>query len=389
MMTITPERFRVDMDQADLDDLAERLRRTRWATDFANADWSYGVPVGYLTELVEHWLQRYDWRAHEAEMNRFEHWKVSIDGIPIHYLLRRGTGDDPLPLVLTHGWPWTFWDYRKVIEPLADPGSHGGDPADAFDVVVPSLPGYVFSSPLTTAGVGYPRVAELWHRLMTEVLGYRSYAAGGGDWGAFVTAQLAHLNPPELRGVHLSFPALLGFDYASLGPDDFSDDQAGWLQQNMYGGQAGYSHMAVHVDDPQTLSYALTDSPVGLAAWMLKRRRAWSDCGGDVERRFSKDDLITSFALYWLTGTVSSALRMYPESFRVPWAPRHDRTPTLQAPTAIAVFPRELALVPRHVAERHANLVRYTVMPRGGHFAPAEEPELLVDDLRAMFRDGR
>jgi pimeloyl-ACP methyl ester carboxylesterase len=386
MITSGAERFRIHIDEQDLAAMRDRLRTTRWAPDFGNDTWDYGVPADYLHELVDHWLNHYDWRGVEAEMNAYDHWRVAIDGVPIHYLRTPGVGPRPFPLILTHGWPWTFWDYRDVIGPLTDPAAHGGDPADAFELIVPSLPGFVFSTPHTTTGVGYPRVAHLWDELMTEALGYQRYGAGGGDWGAFVSAHLAHVNPPGVAGVHLTFPALMGFDYASLTPQDYGPDEAGWHDQTLYGGASGYSHMAVHITDPQTLAYSMTDSPVGLAAWMLERRRAWSDCGGDVERRFSKDQLLTSFSLYWLTGSFASAIRLYAESFRLPWQPEHDRQPTMQAPTGIAQFPKELGMVPRHICERYANLTHYTVMPRGGHFAPAEEPGLVVEDLRTFFR---
>jgi pimeloyl-ACP methyl ester carboxylesterase len=384
-----PARFEIDIPEADLDDLSRRLRATRWADDFANDDWSFGVPASYLRGLVEYWLDGYDWRVHEAAMNEFQHWRVVLDGIPIHYMHVRGRAPNALPLVLTHGWPWTFWDYQKVLGPLADPSSSGGDPRDAFDLVVPSLPGYAFSTPMTTAGVGFVRTAELWHRLMHDELGYDRYGAAGGDWGAFVSAQLAHVAVGGVVGAYLTFPALLGANLAGLGPDDYAPDEAGWFEQTMVGLRSGQSHMAVHITDPQTLAYAMTDSPVGLASWMLERRRAWSDCDGDVERRFTKDDLITSFALYWLTRSFASAVRYYAESFRMPWTPVHDRQPTLQAPTGIAVFPKEIVLAPRRLAEKYANLVHWSVMPRGGHFAPAEEPGLYVDDIRAFFRPLR
>jgi pimeloyl-ACP methyl ester carboxylesterase len=384
-----PERFEIAIPEAELDDLTDRLRRTRFAPDVANPDWSFGVPSNYLRTLVAHWVDAYDWRAQEAAMNTYAHWRVTIDGVPVHYVRVPGKGPDPLPVVLTHGWPWTFWDYRHVLGPLADPAAFGGDPADAFDVIVPSLPGYTFSTPLTTPGIGFVETAGLWHSLMSDVLGYDRYGAGGGDWGAYVTAHLAHTQPAGFVGAYLSFPALLSVDLSTIGPAAYAADEAGWYEQSMMGIASGGAHMAVHIADPQTLAHGLNDSPAGLAAWMVERRRAWSDCGGDVETRFSKDELITSFALYWLTGSFASAIRMYPSSFRSPWTPLHDRQPALQAPTGIAVFPKELVLVPRTVAEQHANLVHWTVMSRGGHFAPAEEPELYTDDIRAFFRSLR
>jgi pimeloyl-ACP methyl ester carboxylesterase len=389
MGQVRPERFEIAIPQGDLDDLSERLGRTRWAPDNAPADWSYGVPDGYLRELVDYWRTTYDWRSQEAALNAYEHWRVELDGVPIHYVRIPGRGPDPLPVILTHGWPWTFWDYRQVLAPLTDPASFGGDPRDALELIVPSLPGYVFSSPLPPAGVGFEQTADLWHRLMREVLGFERYGAAGGDWGAFVSAQLAHVHPAGLVGSYLTFPALLDVDLSALSAADYAADEAGWFEQTMIGLGSSRSHMAVHIADPQTLTYAMVDSPVGQAAWMLERRRAWSDCGGDVERRFSKDDLITSFALYWLTNSFGSAARYYAESFRTPWQPRHDRQPALQAPTGIAVYPKEIVLAPRALAQQHANLVHWSVMSRGGHFSAAEEPEPYVEDLRSFFRPLR
>jgi hypothetical protein len=191
-----PRQFRIEIPQSDLDDLRDRLQRTRWPDDLPDEGWDYGVPASYLRELVDHWIHRFDWREQEAAMNRFSHWMVELDGVPIHYMRAPGVGPSPLPIILTHGWPWTFWDYRDVIGPLSDPAAHGGNAEDAFDVIIPSLPGYAFSRPLTTPGIGYPQAAALWHRLMTDVLGFGAYGAGGGDWGAFLTAHLAHLAPP-------------------------------------------------------------------------------------------------------------------------------------------------------------------------------------------------
>jgi pimeloyl-ACP methyl ester carboxylesterase len=389
MGSATPVRFEIEIPQAALDDLIARVRGARWAPDFGNENWSFGVPGSYLHELVEFWATEYDWRAHEARMNEYDHWRVDLDGVPVHFVRVSGVGPNPLPLVLTHGWPWTFWDYQHVLRPLTDPAAFGGDPADAFELIVPSLPGYAFSTPLTTPGIGMTQTADRWHTLMRDVLGFERYAAAGGDWGAYVSAQLAHVNPTGLVGVYLTFPALLDADLASVTAADYGPDEAGWFEQTMIGLGSSQSHMAVHIADPQTLGYAMADSPVGQAAWMLERRRAWSDCGGDVETRFSKDDLLTSFSLYWLTNSFASAARLYAESFRRPWAPRHDRTPALQAPTGIAVFPKEIVLAPRRLAEQHTNLVHWSVQPRGGHFAAAEEPQLFIDDIRACFRPLR
>jgi len=380
--------FRIHITDERLTVLRERLRTTVWADTLArdDGDWTYGVSASYLHELVAFWREEYDWRAHEAAMNRWPHVRGEIDGVVVHALYERGSGPAPLPLVLTHGWPWTFWDYAKVIEPLAHPERFGGDVGDAFDVVVPSLPGSVFSSP-SPPGIGWRETAGIWVKLMAE-LGYERFGAHGGDSGAFVSAQLAHEFADHVIGAHLTFPALLGAELGELTRDDFAPDEVDFFDLETPTSPK-LTHFLTHTFEPQTLAWSLQDSPVGLAAWMLQRRRAWSDCAGDVERRFTKDELLTSFSLYWLTATVGGSLRFYADSFRTPWSPSHDRQPVLEAPTGIAVFPYELSHVPRAVAERGANLVHWTRMDRGGHFAAAEEPGLVVEDLRAFFRPLR
>ncbi|MGE0385572.1 MAG: epoxide hydrolase family protein [Gammaproteobacteria bacterium] len=390
-MNRTPrtEPFTIRIPQAALDDLRGRLARTRWAPDYANDGWEYGVADGYLRELVDYWIHRFDWRAQEAAMNAYPHFRATIDGIPIHFIHVRGKGPAPMPLILSHGWPWTFWDYEAMIRPLADPAAFGGDPRDAFDVIVPSLPGFVFSGPLRTAGIGYRQTAALWVRLMRDVLGYDRFAAQGGDAGAFVTADLGHSHAEHMIGVHLSFPILPGLNVLDIRREDYAEDEVQWFDRRDVAGR-NLTHLWVHTLEPQTIAWAMHDSPVGQAAWMLHRRRAWSDCGGDVERRFSKDRLLTSFSLYWLTESFATAIRAYAASrFLEGVPPIHDRRPALPVPTGIAVFPHELVHIPRRIAERHANLVQWTVMPRGGHFAPAEEPELLVEDVRSLFRGLR
>ena len=385
---MTPEPFRIEVADAALDDLAERLARARLAPDFGNEDWGYGTPSSYLEELVRYWRDAYDWRRHEAAMNAFAHFRVRIDGVPIHFVHEPGRGPDPLPLVLTHGWPWTFWDYEALIRPLADPAAFGGDPADAFHVVVPSLPGFGFSTPLDRTGVHYGRVAELWVKLMRDVLGYPRFAAQGGDWGGIVTAELGHRFAESLVGIHLTLaghPCIL----AARRPEDYAEAEADWPEREAVMRPKTSSHMAVHTTDPQTLAHGLNDSPVGLASWIVERRRAWSDCGGDVERRFSKDALLTTVALYWFTQSIGTSMRFYKESLAPWWRPAHARTPAIEAPTAIAMFVNDVVLVPRKTAERATNLVHWSVFEEGGHFAPAEEPERLVEDVRAAFRPLR
>ena len=384
-----PQPLTIAIPERDIDDLRSRLQGTRWVGDLANDDWRYGANEAYLRDFVGWWADSFDWPAAQAAINARPNYRVLIDEIPIHYVHVRGKGPAPMPLILTHGWPWTFWDFDQVIGPLTDPAAHGGAAEDAFDVVVPSLPGFGWSSPLTTAGVNCQRTADLWATLMTEVLGYDRFAAQGGDWGAIVTANLGHAHADKLYGIHESLPGFLDLDYSAIRPSDFGVGEEGWWDQLVAVSRTTASHMAVHTTDPQSLAYGLNDSPVALAAWILERRRAWSDCNGDIESVFSREFLATTLSIYWFTQTIGTSLRFYFENFAVPWRRRHDREPAITAPAAFALFRRDVLQVPRSIAERHANIARWTPMPRGGHFAPSEQPELLVDDVRAFFRGFR
>lgn len=383
------ERFTIDIPQAVLDDLDQRLAATRWADDFANDDWRYGANTEYIRELAAYWRGGYDWRAREKLMNGPDHFRTEIQGVPVHFIYERGKGRKPIPLILSHGWPWSFWDYHKVIGPLCDPAAYGGDPADAFDVIVPSLPGFGFSTPLRTPGINWWKTADLWADLM-DSLGYPRFAASGGDVGSFISAQLGHKYAQRMIGVHLHTPGTLefmsggGWDEADYAPEEAHRVAR---MQMIRGSETG--HFAVQATKPQSLAIGLNDSPAGLLAWLVDKRRNWSDCGGNVAARFSKDELIDTVMLYWCTQSYNTSARYYYEGAHVPWQPSHDRTPVVEAPTALAIFPGELTFAPRKGAERYYNLQRWTEMPSGGHFAPAEEPECYVDDLRAFFRDKR
>jgi pimeloyl-ACP methyl ester carboxylesterase len=392
-MTEPAERFTIAIPQEALDDLRTRLIRTRWSNDVGNEDWTYGTPRTYLEPFVEYWLNEYDWRVHEAAMNRFEHYRTVLDGIPIHFLHRRGTGPRPIPLLMTHGWPETFWDFSEMIDPLADPAGHGGSAADAFDVVVPSLPGFGFSSPLSKAGVGAAVTVGLWRRLMREVLGYDRFGVVGEDFGAIISQRLGEDHSDDLIGVHLNryqrAPNMMGgkageeLQLSDYGPDEIDD-----YKHTLTTMQLRVSHFTVHTSDPQSLAYGLDDSPVALAAWLLERRRNWSDCDGDIEKVFSRDQLITTIMLYWLTRTGGSSIRFY-------WETAHEasRAPSpgkaITAPTAIATLPADLLALPRKHAEEDTDLRSWKRLPRGGHFGASEVPDLLVDDLREFFRPLR
>ncbi|MBW2426957.1 MAG: epoxide hydrolase [Deltaproteobacteria bacterium] len=386
--------FEIAVSQSRLDDLRRRLESIHWAPDMENDDWRYGTNGSYLRELVDHWLGRYDWRAQERAMNTYDHFRVPIEGIPIHFIHAKGKGPNPLPLILSHGWPWTFWDFEKVIGPLSDPASHGGDAADAFDVVLPSLPGFGFSTPLEQTGINWWRTADLWAVLMRDVLGYERFCAHGGDWGTLVTLQLGHRYAELVHGIHVTGVAPL---------DIYSGDRPwaiGGLAEAMSKGSDEYarvlawekrfaSHVAVQSLDPQTLAFAMHDSPLGLCSWILERRRNWGDTGGDVETRFSKDDLVTTMMIYWLTDSFVTSVRYYREAWANPWKPDHDRMPVVEAPTGVSYFEPDKPPGEMEWTETYFNRKFYRLHPHGGHFAPAEEPEALVADIREMFRKMR
>ena len=383
------EPFKVAVSASVLTDLRARLKKTRWADDFGNEQWAYGTNLETLKQLVEYWQQGFDWRRQEREINRFKHYKTAIEGIPIHFIHERGKGPHPIPLILSHGWPWTFWDLHKVIRPLSDPAAFGGSPEDAFDVVVPSLPGYGFSTPLTTTGVNYWRTADLWVQLMQGVLGYDKFAAQGGDWGALITAQLGHKYADRMIGVHVTMVGGLSLTGGhGPKPEDYGPEEAGWGERtaNFFHKESGYFHL--QSTKPQTVAFALNDSPVGLCSWILEKRRTWSDCDGQVERRFTQDELLTTMTIYWATQSFGTSARYYYEAVHNPWHPSHEGR-LVDAPTAVCVFPKEVILMPRRWVERNYNLQRWTVQPSGGHFAPMEEPERLVEDVRAFFRTLR
>ncbi len=387
---LSKEPFQVSIHEEILADLRQRLSRTRWAEDWGNENWAYGTEQGYLSELVRYWVKDFDWRAQERAINAFNHYRTSIDGIPLHFIHEQGRGPRPIPLLLTHGWPWTFWDMQKLIRPLTHPAEFGGDPADAFDVVVPSLPGYGFSTPLRKARVSCWSTADLWVRLMQDVLGYSRFGAHGGDYGAIISAQLGHKYADRLIGAHITLPVPLEVITKGLPPpSEYGPDEQEALQRTLMYFSDGGGYSSIQSTRPQTLSYAMHDSPAGMCAWILEKRRAWSDCGGDVEKVFSKDDLLTTMTLYWATQSFDSAARFYYETAHNPWEPSHTRERVVEAPTAVAIFPKDIFQMPRRWAERYYNLQRWTVFPEGGHFAPMEQPERLIEDIRAFFRPLR
>lgn len=385
-MKITP--FKVDIPQGDIDALRTRLANTRWAPELDNEDWSYGVNGAYLHELMSYWQHDFDWRSQEARINSFPQYRTEIDGVTIHFIHVRGKGPSPVPIILNHGWPWTFWDFKDVIMALADPEAHGGNAEDAFDVVVPSLPGFCFSGPLKRTDVGYVETADLWVKLMNG-LGYSRFVTHGGDAGAFVSARLGHVHAKSIIGVHLAFPILPGVPHDAGDPADFTSEERDLIGQNNRG-PADFVHVVINKTDPQTLAWALHDSPVGLAAWILLRRRAWSDCNGKVETKFSKDTLLTYLSLYWFTDSfVSTALFCRASNFPKPMELVNDVKPEISVPTAVAMLPRDLLHKPRSLFAARTDLRQWTVFPSGGHFGAAEEPKLMTEDIRSFVRPLR
>jgi pimeloyl-ACP methyl ester carboxylesterase len=383
-----PRPFTIAIPETDLADLRVRLGRTRWPADPGNPDGRYGASAQWMGDLVRYWAEEWDWRAVEGRMNAYHHFIVDIDEIPIHYMRVPGRGPDPLPLVLSHGWPWSFWDFHKVVGPLADPAAHGGDPADSFEVIVPSLPGFGFSVPLHTTGVNVARMADLWVQLMSDVLGFDRFGAMGGDYGALVTGHLGHAYPERLAGIYLTLPTIPGL----LGdkgprPGDYGADEQWMLKRIAEIRPHSEAHVAVHRRDPQTLAYAMADSPTGLGAWLWHRRDWW--CDGDAVSVFGREDLCTLSGLYWFNSSFASAIRAYAEQFNDPPKMVHDRDRMIDAPTGFGVFAKDLVFIPRAVAERRTDLRRWSVFQHGGHFAPAEQPEVVVDELRTFFRPLR
>jgi len=380
------ERFQIRIEEEVLVDLRQRLARTRWPDQIEGSGWDYGTDRAYLMELCAYWRDKFDWRAQEARLNRFDHFRTSIEGQPIHFIRRRSPVAGALPLVLTHGWPGSVWLFHKVIDGLADPEAQGGRAEDAFDVVCPSLPGYGFSGPTLERGWDVRRIAETWARLM-ERLGFTRYGAQGGDWGSLVTTQLALVDAAHLAGIHLNM-VVAGPPTGEKNPTEglTPEELKGLADMGEYQ-KSGSGYAQIQGTKPQTLGYGLNDSPAGLAAWIVEKFRAWSDCDGDVERSFTKDELLTNIMIYWVTQTINSSERLYFESFRSGRFSAADAK--VEVPTGCAIFPKEIIRPPRRWAEAHFDVRQWTEMPRGGHFAALEEPEALVEDIRSFFRKVR
>jgi pimeloyl-ACP methyl ester carboxylesterase len=380
----TPRPFSIHVAEDVLDDLRARLRGVRWPDEIPNSGWLYGTNLAYMKALVTYWREVYDWRQHEALLNGFKQYMVPLGGVDLHFIHEPGHGPHPMPLLLSHGWPGSVLEFHKLIPLLTDPARFGGDPADAFTVIAPSLPGYGFAFRPDQPRFHVDAIADLFAQLMTDVLGYRRFGAQGGDWGASITSLLGLNYADRVAAIHLNLLMLRRDISAPAHPTDeertYLEDLRQWLNE-----ETGYQW--IQGTRPQTLAYGLTDSPIGLAAWVIEKFRTWSDCGGDVERRFTKDELLTNVMIYWVTGAINASFWPYYARRREPWPiPEGVR---VEVPTAYAAFPREIVRPPRPWAERVYNIQRWTPMPAGGHFAALEEPEALAADLRAFFRGLR
>ena len=376
--------FTLAVDQTQLDDLSNRLRATRWPDALPGAGWDYGSDLSYVQDLCRYWADGFDWRRAEARLNAWQHRLTMLDGEQLHFMHARSPHPGALPLLLTHGWPGSVVEFLHVLGPLVDPPAHGGDAADAFHVVCPSLPGYGWSGPTRQRGWDIARVARALAALMAE-LGYDRYGAQGGDWGAIATTHLAALDAEHLAGIHLNM--VLVPRPRGANPEDLTPEEQGDLRESRAFQAAETGYQAIQGTKPQTLAFALNDSPAGLAAWIVEKFRSWSDCDGDLESAIARDDVLTNLTTYWVTGTAGSAARLYHETLRD--GRIHLPQERIRVPTGVARFPKEIYRPPRPWVEQAFDLRRWTVMPRGGHFAALEQPDLLVEDVRAFFRDLR
>lgn len=368
--------FTIEVADAELDDLIDRLHRTRWPDRELVDDWSQGAPLAYVREVCRHWADVYDWRSREAELNRLDHFITEIDGVDIHFVHRRSPNPDALPLVLTHGWPGSFVEFLKVLGPLADPASHAGDAADAFHLVVPSLPGYGFSGKPTETGWGTTKMAAVWDELMQR-LGYDRYVAQGGDWGSAVTTFIGANHADHCAGIHLNMASVRPTgeattpqaEHAVRSLEHYMQFDSGYRQQQ--------------ATRPQTLGYGLADSPAGQAAWILEKFWSWTDCDGHPENVLGRDEMLDDIMIYWISNSATSSARLY-------WESTARERPDVEVPTGFSVFPKEILPPVREWCEtKYGNITFWNEHDKGGHFAAFEQPAAFVTDVRDCFRPRR
>jgi pimeloyl-ACP methyl ester carboxylesterase len=380
------EPFRVNVDLASIDDLRHRLKGALWPDEIVADPWLYGPPLAYMRRFVQYWLEQYNWRAQEEHLNSFPQFVTQIDEHRIHFIHQVGRGPAPIPLVLTHGWPGSVVEMLKIIPLLSDPGAHDGDPADAFTVIAPSIPGYGFSSRPKERGISVFAVADIWAKLMTR-LSYPSFGVQGGDWGSWISVAAALHHPDRVLGLHLNYVSTRFRPAMSPDAAPLTSEEQAYLDRVAKWVEAEGAYIAIQGTKPLTLAYALTDSPLGLAAWYLDKFRSWSDCQSEPDESLTRDEMITDIMVHWLTGTAHSAMRLYSESREHPLHLAVGQR--ISPPCGIAHLPRELPMPPRSWVARAFNVVHWSSLPRGGHFAAWEVPELLAEDVRAFFRPLR
>jgi microsomal epoxide hydrolase len=390
MDTARARPFEINVGEPLLVDLAARLEATRLPPEQGPGGWDAGANPAYLRDLLEYWRTGFDWRAQEAALNRFAQYRAGVGGADIHFIHERGRGPDPMPLILTHGFPDSYTRFQKIIPLLTDPAAHGGDAADAFDVVVPSLPWCGFSQEHKHDG-GLFHVNQIWHELMTDVLGYERYAAHGGDWGSTITEHIARSHAKSVIGIHLTD---VPFWHSLQTPDDVKPVEREYVEGIQKFQQKHGAYSLIQGTKPQTLADGLNDSPMGLAAWLTEKFQRWSDCDGDIENAFSKDEMLTNAMVYWVTGSIGGAFLPYFDVMNA-GPPRwiaeavKQKLGSDQVPAAFAMFPKDLSHPPREWAERFFNVQRWTLFEKGGHFAALEQPEALARDIREFFRSLR
>jgi len=383
-MPTVPTPFTLHLGDVVLADLRQRLERARWPDEPPLEPWSTGTSVEYLQRLVEYWRTGFDWRAQEARLNALRQFKVPLAGIDLHFIHEEGKGPSPMPLLLSHGWPGSVVEFLRLIPMLTDPASHGGDARDAFTVIAPSLPGYTLSFRPGQRRFAVEEIAEVFAELMTGVLGYRRFGAQGGDWGSFVTSRLGYTHADRMIGIHLNLLPVRRDPQMLANPTPEEKRYLGELTHFLKE-ETGYQW--IQGTRPQTLAFALADSPVGLAAWLVEKFRIWTDCDGDPANAVSRDDMLANLTLYWATGAIGSSFWPYYARMHGPWPIPEGAIPV---PTGYVEFPKEILRPPRSVAERvYSDIRRWTVMPKGGHFAALEQPAALAHEIREFFRPLR
>ena len=380
---VTP--FTLSVPDSVLSDLKQRLKNTRWPDEIPDNNWQFGADLGYLKDLCTYWADEYDWRLHEGVINQFKQYKAQVAGIDLHFIYEEGKGENPLPLLLSHGWPGSVYEFHKIIPMLTDPESYGGSPDDSFTVIAPSLPGFTFSYEPGQARFSVEEITDAFAELMTEVLGFDSFVAQGGDWGGFITSRMGFAYPDLLKAIHLNFLAVRRDPSIVENP---SEEEAVFLKQlnKFLKDETGYQW--IQGTKPQTLAYGLTDSPVGLASWLVEKFHTWTDHGGDLDGYFGRDTMLTDIMLYWITGAIGSSFWPYYARMHGPWPIPIGKT--VDVPMGYIQFPKEILSPPRSVADLfYSDIQSWTECDEGGHFAALEQPESLVKDMRQFFRAFR